>query len=268
MAYGTGGLPAWAQGKKVTIGSRLRNPNAAPLNDVFKALGYRYKDKAIRGAKTIPRRLRRAAIGGTVGGALGLAGAAVGIASGDPSAAFRNALAGGAAGYYGANYYGDRLAKEAVDASKTASAAFWGEEAKDRQQYLFDRDFKRNPENIDTLTKALGSRDKATKAMNDGSVQALLNNGITDPGKVAKALALRQKYIDRGMNDIDSLERAVSVAKWNRDSGMGVYEVNSHARETFIKGTAKQIMDNTGMSENAARRRVEDILKDMEYFET
>lgn len=188
-------LPEWMQSNKVTRWDRLRNSDG--LADAARALGYGYKDRVIKGAKTIPRRLRRGAIGGVVGGSLAIAGAAVGIASGSPSDAFKYATAGGAAGYYGANYYGDKLAKEAGVASKMASPAFWGKQAKQRQQYLFDKEFKKNPENINTLTKALGSRDKAKEAMKDGSVQALLNNGITDPSKVAKALKLRDRYYEK-----------------------------------------------------------------------
>ena len=251
---------------RVSVWDRMKQGTS--IEDAARAVGYRYREKAIRGAKTLPRTFRRAAIGGIVGGGLALTGAGVGLASGDPSKAMQYAAAAGAAGYYGSNYYGDKAAGEAKASAKTASAAFWGEQAKLRQQYLFDRDFKRNPENIDTLTKTLGSRDAAKEAMKDGSVQALLNNGISDPTKVAKALKLKSKYKSRGLNDDAALQRAVAMAKWNRDAGKGIYEINSRARQSFITQTVEQIkQSDPNVSENEARNRVEQILEDMESFE-
>ncbi len=251
---------------RIRVWDRL---SAGGARDAARALGYRYKEKAINGAKSLPGTFRRAAIGGLTGGALGLIGAGYGIATGDPSKAFQYAAAAGAAGYYGSNYYGDKLAKEGKEASKTASAAFWGDQAKLRQQYLFDKEFKESSENIDTLTKTLGSRDQAKEAMKDGSVQALLNNGITDPSKVAKALKLRNKYKSKGMSDDAALQRAVAMAKWNRDSGKGIYEINSRARDSFIKQTMEQIResDPDNYNEAEAKSRVQQILDDMESFE-
>lgn len=264
----SGGKPDWMKSNRITVWDRMKKEGA--LGDAARAVGYRYQNKLKNAAKTMPRRLRRAAVGGIAGGGMALAGAAVGIASGDPSKAFQYAAAGGAAGYYGANYYGDKVAKEVVEASKDAGAAFWGKDAKQRSQYLYDKEFMSNPENINAITKALGSRDKAKEAIKDGSVQALLNNGITDPGKVAKALKLRSDYMSKnGMDSMSALERAVSVAKWNRDAGMGVYEINSRSRESFIKRTMEQVQQGTpGLSDKDARSRVEQILEEMEYFET
>lgn len=116
------------------------------------------------------------------------------------------------------------------------------------------------------------------KQWKTGRVQALLNNGVTDPGKVAKALKLQKDYMQTpdgkhgnymGLSSTAALERAVSVAKWNRDAGMGVYEINSRARESFIKRTMDQVKEGTpGLSDVDARSRVEQILAEMEYFET
>ena len=175
---GTGsssGLPSWMQENRVTRAGRLR---AGGLGDAARAVGYRYQRKVVNGVKSLPktggRWLRKGAEklpAAMLGGSLALAGAAVGAASGDPGKALQYALAGGAAGFSGANYYttraGNALAAEAGEATKTASAAFWGDQAKARQQYLFDKNFKSDPANIDTLTKALGSRDEAKAAMQD-----------------------------------------------------------------------------------------------------
>ncbi len=259
------------------------------LGDSARAVGYRYQRKVVNGVKSLPktggRWIRKGAVKGVsalAGGSLALAGAAVGAASGDPSKALQYALAGGAAGFSGANYYGskigDGLAKEAGEVTKTASAAFWGKQAKERQQYLFDKEFKSNPANIDTLTKALGSRDEAKAAMNDGRVQALLNNGITDPNKVAKALSLEKK-LEKGMPDKnkhptravmtrnEALEAAVATAKWNRDISTRVYDPMSRERAEFENKLTKKLTAQ-GMTDVQAKSRVQEILDDMESFET
>ena len=107
------------------------------------------------------------------------------------------------------------------------------------------------------------------KQWKTGRVQALLNSGVTDPAKVAKALKLQQTYISRGVNPMDALAHATSVAVWNKNAGMGVYEVNSHARESFIKRTMEQVKQGTpGLNDAQARSRVEQILAEMEDFET
>lgn len=236
------------------------------------AAGYRNYRKLVNTAKTLPgsagRLVRRAAVGGAVGLPLAMLGAGVGIASGDPSKAFQYAAAGGAAGYYGANYYGDKVAGGLSGTGKTAANAFWGSDTSKLEKDRFDREFKQDPETIDALTKALGSRGAAKEAISDGSVQALLNNGISDKSKVAKALKLKKEYKRKGMNDDAALQRAVAMAKWNKDAGKGIYEVNSRARQSFIEQTMKQIQENDdSITDNEARSRVEQILKDMESFE-
>lgn len=253
-----------AQGNRTGLGLGARFGNAVG------AAGYRNYRKLADRAKTLPktagRFVRRTAVGAAGAVPLAVLGAGVGIASGDPSKAFQYAAAGGAAGYYGANYYGDKVAKGLQGTGDTARNAFWGSDVKLLNIEKHDREFKESAENIDILTQALGTRDKAKRAMQDGSVQALLNNGIADPKKVGKALKLRDKYVKSGMNDDAALQRAVSMAVWNRDSGKGIYEINSRARESFIKQTVEQIKQS-GVDEAEAKSRVQQILDDMESFE-
>ena len=235
------------------------------------AAGYRNYRKLVSTAKTLPgsvgRLTRKAVIGGVGAVPLALLGAGVGAASGDPSKAFQYAAAGAAAGYYGSNYYGDKVAGGLSGTGKTAANAFWGSDTSKLEKDRFDREFKQDPETIDALTKALGSRGAAKEAISDGSVQALLNNGISDKSKVAKALKLKKEYKRKGMNDDAALQRAVAMAKWNKDAGKGIYEVNSRARQSFIEQTMKQIQEDSDIDDNEARSRVEQILKDMESFE-
>ncbi len=226
-----------------------------------------------KATKAAGRYIRKGIVGAIPGGALGAMGLAMGVASGDLSKAAQYGALGATAGYNFANHYGDKVAKVGGNVVKggaqSASDAFWGDEAKKRSQYKFDKAWKENPQNIDALTKTLGSRDLALQAIKDGSVQALLNNNITDAKYVGKALKLKNGYVGKGMSEDDALNRAVSIAKWHRDSGTGIYEKNSHAEQVFINQTVSQIMgNNPGMSESEATDRVKQILADMASFES
>lgn len=110
---------------------------------------------------------------------------------------------------------------------------------------------------------------------------------------------MRNGINGKKVNEEEALKHAVAVAKWNRDSGKGIYETNSRARREFINQTTQQIMKSRGLSnrwaenrikeltaggtneeeakkqvqrimedgETDAKRRVEEILADMESFE-
>ncbi len=162
--------------------------------DAGNAVVDRYKRKILNAArpsrvvKKVGRWTRRATIGGLAGGALGITGLAVGVASGDPSKAATLAGAAGLAGYHGANYYGDKFAKEVGEAAKDATVGFWGEDYGKRQQYLYDKNFKKDPSNLRVLQKYLGA-EGAREAMKT-RVQPFLNAGISDPKVIGKALQL------------------------------------------------------------------------------
>lgn len=254
------------------------------LANTGRAVGYRAANKArnaIRNApKTAGRWTRKAVVGGVAGGGLALAGAAVGIASGDPSKAFQLAAAGGAAGYYGANYYGDKAAKVAGGLGDAARTSFWGSDLRDIDSSRFDRQFVEDPKNREALTKAFGSRAKVVEAIKDGSVQALLNNGIYDPNKIGKALKLRDdlmkdkkdpktgKIRRKAIKDPDqALTMAVATAKWNRDVSTRIYDPMSRDRVAFEQRLFKQLTEEGRMNKEDAKTRVEDILEDLEKFE-
>ncbi len=251
------------------------------LANTGRAVGYRAADKArnaIRNApKTAGRWTRKAVVGGIAGGGLALAGAAVGIASGDPSKAAQLAMAGGAAGYYGANYYGDKAAKVAGGFGDAAKTSFWGSDMRDIDSSRFDRQFVEDPKNREALTKATGSRAEVVDRIKDGSVQALLNNGIYDPNKMGKALKLQKKYAAQirksnpGLStqqvEDQALTQAVAMAKWNRDVSTRIYDPMSRDRMAFEKRLQEQLENEGGMDKASAKSRVEEILNDLETFE-
>lgn len=105
-----------------------------------------------------------------------------------------------------------------------------------------------------------------------------MNNGITDPNKVAKALSLRKK-LENGMpnksghptravmSSQDALQAAVATAKWNRDISTRVYDPMSRDRAEFERKLTEKLK-NGGMTDSQAKSRVQEIIDDMESFET
>ena len=224
--------------------------------------GYRLKRKIANKVHTLPksagRLIRRVGIGGLVGGALGTAGLAIGAASGDPSKAFQYAAAGGAAGYYGANYYGDKLAKGVGKDYQSAKVAFWGSNIKQIEQDKFDKEFLADADNREKLLRGLGSPEEVEKAIKDGSVQAFLSTGYTDAGKIGKALKLLKD------GKVKSLDQAVAIANWERDIGPAIFDPTSEHRRSYIDRTVRELKrqssDPDKFNENSARARVEEII--------
>ena len=243
----------WDLAKK-DFGQRLRN--GAYMG------GYRIKRKIADKAKTLPksagRLIRRAAIGGLVGGTLGTAGLAIGAASGDLSKAFQYAAAGGAAGYYGANYYGDKLAKGIGKDLQSSKVAFWGSNIKQVEQDKFDKEFLANADNREKLLRGLGSPEEVERAIKDGRVQAFLSTGYTDAGKIGKALKLLKD------GKVKSLDQAVAIANWERDIGPAIFDPTSEHRTSYVDRTVKEMrrqsQDPNNFDESSARARVEEVI--------
>lgn len=221
-------------------------------------------------AKTLPgkfgRGVRRGIVGAVGGGTLAMLAAGAAAATGDPAKAAALMGAAGSAGYNFSNYYGDRLAKGAGFATKSARTAFWGKDLKAVEQHNFDRSILKSPELMDSLTKSLGSRALAENAIKQGHVQALLNNNITDTSKIGKALALQQKYEKSGMDSDQALQKSVAMAIWNRDSNPGIY--NTYSREqTAWKESLHKRLTSGGLDATTATDQVNKILDDLAYFE-
>lgn len=231
----------------------------ARSGDALRSMGYRTYRNAISGAKKMPKKAfrlaRRGAIGAIGGGTAALLAAGAMAASGDPSKAFSTALAAGYAGASFGNYYGDKFAGGLGGLGQAGKTAYLGKEGKALKQYKYDQEFLKNPDTIDTLTKMMGSRSKALDAIKDGSVQAFLNNNLTDPGKIGKALKYQAKFQKSGMSADKALEKAVAVAKWSRDINPGVFAPNSNEQARW-----KANMRATGVSS----RDVDELLNQME----
>ena len=97
----------------------------------------------------------------------------------------------------------------------------------------------RNPDKRETWIRALGAPSEVQKAIDNGSVQAFLNRGITDAGKIGKSLALLNQ------NKVHSLQEAVAVAEWNRDLGPAIFDPSSEHRANYINRTLKELKNRS-----------------------
>ena len=248
-------------GSSLGFGARLGNAAQSAAYLPYRKLA----DSAKTLPKTVGRLTRKAVVGGLAGGTLGTIGLAVGAASGDPSKAFSLAAAGGTAGFYGANHYGDRAAKASGNLAQSSKVAFWGVDVKKIEQDQFDKEFKTSAKNLDILTRTLGTREKARQAIRKGHVQAFLNQGITDTEKIGKALALMNDNKLGARNERDGLEKAVALASWERNISHSIYDRTSMHRAEFIEREVEALVE-AGIDEKTATKRVERILDNLEYL--
>ena len=257
------------------------------IGDSARSMAYNTKHKAITGIKKAPKKagrfIRRAGIGALTGGAAGLAALGMGAAM-DPAKAMALTGAAASAGANFGNFYGDKFAKQAGNVADGGKQAFWGKDYKAIQQAKFDKEFMRDPATIDALTKSLGSRSKAIEAINNGDVQAFLNNNHTDPSKIGKALGKKEEYVkeamkkaqakakkegrafnakDREKAEAQGLQRSIAMATWARDIHPGVFNPNSREQISWKNTITKQLMAE-GMSESVATNRVNEILAELE----
>jgi len=69
------------------------------------------------------------------------------------------------------------------------------------------------------------------------------------------------------MTSTEALKAAVATAKWNRDVSTRVYDPMSRDRAAFEDKLTRKLTAG-GMSADQAKSRVQEILDDMESFET
>lgn len=218
--------------------------------------------------KNMGRKLRRVGVGAAGAIPLAMLAAGVGAATGDPSKAAALAMAAGSAGANFTNFYGDKLAKGAGTTIGSARTAFWGSDLKKVNQAKFDKEFLQSPELMDALTKSLGSRSAARNAINNKDVQAFLNNNVTDPSKIAKALSLRKKYMEKeGLGEREALQKSVAMSMWRRDINPGIFNPGSREQLSWKNNLVKQAVAN-GMSQSQASRDVDKILDELAYFDS
>ena len=194
----------------------------------------------------------------------------IGATTGDPSKAVSMALGAGFATGSFTNFYGSKLTGAFSGTRKAAfgsvATGYMGGDKKAIEQYMFDKEFMENPDTIDALTKSLGTRDAALEAIKDGSVQTLLNSGETDASRIGKALKLRNEFMsEKGrhgekIEDGDqALARAISMNKWNKTMDPMILADMSEEQERFREGMRKKGYSN---------KRIDDILDDIDYFNT
>ena len=242
------------------------------IGDSARSMAYNASYKAIKGVKKLPKKAfrtaRRAGIGAVVGGAAGLAALGVGATMSPDKAMALTGTAFAAGSNFG-NFYGDKLFKAGGDVVQGGKQAFWGSDYKSIQQAKFDKEFMQAPETIDALTKSLGSRDAAIEAINNGDVQAFLNNNHTDAAKIGKALKKKNHYLEEArkkgqtVTEQQALQRSIAMATWARDINPGVFNPNSREQIAW-KNTLTRQLTSSGVSQSDATKKVNDILADLE----
>ncbi len=202
-----------------------------------------------------------------VGGTAAMLAAGIAATTGDAGKAMTMMGAAGMAGASFTNYYGDKLTKAGGKALDAARVGFWGSDYKQVQQAKFDKAMMQSPELMAALTQALGY-EGAKKAIDDKSVQAILNNNITDPGKIAKTLGLQKQLMDPTSTyyrkDFDkdpdkALQHAIAVGMWNRDVNPGIYNTNSSEYNSFRRGLIE-----SGLSDSDVQK----IINELNYYES
>ena len=208
-------------------------------------------------AKGFGRTVARAA--GTA--ALGTIGIAAGVATGDYSNVLKYGAIGAAAGNAaGANAF-NKMWNTGGNVADTFQAGYYGEDYADvnneKQRKIFSKNFKKNQDNWDYLTKSYGV-DAANYIMNNVA-QDYIDVGITDVEKIGKAFELEQEYMNEGYTDhtgkttILTQSQARDLVKDYAvlDQTIGGYSPRSvkDMRESLAEG----FMDNNGIDESTAK---------------
>lgn len=244
--------------------SELRKSRKGRIGAAVGGIGADIERRIYNKARTLPksagRKLRRVGLGALGAGTMGLLALGAGAATGDPAKAAALALSAGTAGYNFTNFYGDKVAKFTGTEAKAAQMAYWGEDYKKMQQFKFDERFKKSPELRQAFSKAFNDPKELDKAIKDGTIQAFLNNGHTDAGKIAKATKLMRSYESKGYDSSRALEKAVAMANWHRSLSPSTYTTGTRENEAFKRMLAKQM----GIPDGASTKVIDDILDEMD----
>ena len=257
----------------------------ARVGDAGRSYGYTMKSKAINGAKTLPkklgRKLRRTAVGAAGAIPLGMLAIGAGAATGDPAKAAALAMAAGSAGYNFTNYYGDKLAKVNGAAMNSARTSFWGSQLKAHEQYTYDKNFKKSPELRDALMKVYNNKEDVDRAINSDTLQAFLNDGETDVGRIAKAMYLKDKVYTKakvdpnelkegekngyGLTERQAMERALITARMTRNFSPNAWITGTRENEVFERTMYNQFKA-AGLSDNQISEEIKRILADQDVM--
>ena len=252
------------------------------LTDSSRSFGYTMRRQVISGAKTLPKKLgrtvRRTALGAAGAIPLAILAAGAGAATGDPAKAAAMVAGAAGAGYSFANYYGDKGARAIGAGMNSAQTAFWGTELKARQQYKFDEQFKKSPELRDALMKVYNNKEEVEQAINSGAIQAFLNDGETDVGRIAKAMYLKDKVFKKekvdpstlkkgekngyGLTERQALERALVTARMTRNLSPNAWINGTRENEVIRRSLENQFASAGVGDKNKITEEIDRILED------
>ena len=249
------------------------------LDNMARTAEIYYGNKLINGARSLPktagRLVRKAVVGGLAGGTLAITGAAVGAASGDAGSAMKLGTAAAAAGYYGANYYGDKYAEHAGEVYNIERNAFWGEELKARNQYLADEAAKTDLDDIQMVAQFVGSMEAAQEAVDNGAIQWMREQGIEDSKYQGRVLRLAEELMKphdgdprhQGITDYEkALTHATAYGLQAQRAPDNVTQSGSHSNKVFVNDRIQKYMSRTGLDKDQAKEAVKNELRIIGFF--
>lgn len=227
--------------KALSVAGRGFKTGFAAIKGYNRRLGIKNAKRMKKGRPI--RALARGVAGVYGAAAFGMAGMALGVASGDPSKAFQYGTAGIAGGYSaGKGIAGSAVDAMTVDGSKVQDEmdmAWYGEEYKQKQLEREKESFAKNEKNIDYLRKTMNvSRSRAQEILRETGGQCL-DSGVTDIADVAaiqkmseagvdidQAIAAQRfnQYLPSDLDKMGEKERNDHLARWEKEYMQDGYE--------------------------------------------
>lgn len=171
----------------------------------------------------------------------------------------------------------------------SARTSVWGAQLKAHDQYKFDENFKRSPELRDALMKAFNDSNKVDDLIKGGAVQALLNDGETDPGRMAKALWLMENVYKQGtdkdgnkvkgmttrvngkdvkrydLSDRRAMERMLVTARMTRNFSSNTW-ISGTRENQVIRSSLRRQFKDAELSDSQITEEIDRILENDQNF--
>lgn len=248
------------------------NQSQLPKRSIKRAIGTAGRYYAKRSARGIANKIdnvhpiRTAAKLGTgiVGAtALGAAGLAIGITSGDVSKAAQYTATGALGGYKLASGIPDKFDPSNIeDVKEVAQIGYYGsnEEYEYVQQQKYIRDYQKNEKNMIELEEKYGHKE-AKRIMKE-DIPTLLNNGVTDMNDIA---AIEDMIKDNKVS-VNSVDEGIAVKKYASRIGEDSTKMTAKKREEWQKTFAKEFGNKERYSGQDHVKMADTVLNKVDAF--
>lgn len=244
------------------------NQSQLPKRSVKRAMkmaGRYYAKRSARGIANKlnnihPIKLGAGAVGAT---ALGAAGLAIGITSGDVSKAVQYTATGALGGYKLASGIPDNFSLSNMeDVKEVAQIGYYGsnEEYDFIQQQKYIRDYQKNEKNMIELEEKYGHKE-AKRIMKE-DIPTLLNNGVTDMNDIA---AIEDMIKDNKVS-VNSVDEGIAVKKYASRIGEDSTKMTVKKREEWQKTFAKEFGNKERYSGHDHVKMADSVLNKVDAF--